>query len=243
MRKYLSFGGGVNSVALYLYLVEQGEEFEAVFVHHGTDWPETYDYVAGFQWWLKRQGLRPIKVLTPEVRTNDGKIFTNLYSYYNYKKFFPSRQSRACTDRWKVRTLEKYQKPPAWVYIGYASDEAHRAKIQSANGLEFRFPLIEAEIDRQGCMDIIKSHGLPVPMKSGCYFCPWQGRRQFMELRTHHPDLFCRAKTIEDQYNARRFAEGKKPIYIKDKPLSSLVGENQMQIFEQDEYPPCQCGL
>jgi len=49
MKNYLSFGGGVNSVALYLYLLDQKVEFEAVFVDHGTDWPETYDYVEMFK--------------------------------------------------------------------------------------------------------------------------------------------------------------------------------------------------
>lgn len=45
---YLSFGGGVNSTALYLHLLELGQEFEAVYVDHGTDYPETAEYVAYF---------------------------------------------------------------------------------------------------------------------------------------------------------------------------------------------------
>lgn len=35
MKNYLSFGGGVNSVALYLLMEDMGIEFEAVFVNHG----------------------------------------------------------------------------------------------------------------------------------------------------------------------------------------------------------------
>jgi hypothetical protein len=65
MKKYLSYGGGVNSTAMYLLMLDQGIEFESVFVHHGTDWPETYQYVAGFQWWLKANGHKPITVLIP----------------------------------------------------------------------------------------------------------------------------------------------------------------------------------
>jgi 3'-phosphoadenosine 5'-phosphosulfate sulfotransferase (PAPS reductase)/FAD synthetase len=45
MMSYLSFGGGVNSTALLIYLKERGEDFETIFVNHGGDWPETYEYV------------------------------------------------------------------------------------------------------------------------------------------------------------------------------------------------------
>jgi len=39
MKKYLSYGGGVDSTAMMLMLLDQGEEFEAIFVDHETDYP------------------------------------------------------------------------------------------------------------------------------------------------------------------------------------------------------------
>jgi len=43
-RHYLSFGGGVNSVAMLLMLLDTKEyEFEAVFVDTGCEYPETYE--------------------------------------------------------------------------------------------------------------------------------------------------------------------------------------------------------
>lgn len=52
MKNYLSFGGGVNSVAMYLIMLDDGmipgdstNGFEAVYVDHGGDWPETLEYV------------------------------------------------------------------------------------------------------------------------------------------------------------------------------------------------------
>lgn len=53
-KEYLSFGGGVNSVALYLLLEQKGVEFEAIFVNHETDYPETYEYVD----YLRDQGFK-----------------------------------------------------------------------------------------------------------------------------------------------------------------------------------------
>ena len=83
MKNYLSFGGGVNSVALYLYLLDQKIEFEAVFVDHGTDWPETYKYVDMFK------NKYPLTVLKPKGGT--------LYDYCVEKRMVPAIYSRWCT--------------------------------------------------------------------------------------------------------------------------------------------------
>lgn len=241
MRNYLSFGGGVNSVALYLYLIEQNVKFEAVFSHHGTDWPETYDYVAGFQWWLKHNGFRPITVLRPNI---EG--YSELISYYEHHKIIPSFMNRGCTDKFKIRTLHKYYKKPSFEMIGIDWSEKKRAKINSRDGYECRYPLIEAKIDREGCKRIIRRWGLPIPMKSGCYICPFQKRSQFVTLRFKHPCLFERAVQLEIRNNEKRKERGKAPIYIsagRKVSLSKYVGEQQSAIFEQDEYPPCECML
>ncbi|HEX9972317.1 MAG TPA: phosphoadenosine phosphosulfate reductase family protein [bacterium] len=67
MKKYLSFGGGVNSVAMMLMLLDQKDEFEAIFVDHGTDWPETYEYFEMLQGWMKDHRHSQITVLKPDV--------------------------------------------------------------------------------------------------------------------------------------------------------------------------------
>jgi len=236
---YLSFGGGVNSVALYLYLTDQGIDFEAVFTHHGTDWPETYDYLAGFQWWLKSQGMRPITILHTQY-------YGTLIEHCERRRIVPSFMSRWCTDKFKIRLIHKYYKKPATQYIGIDYGEIHRAKIAVHKGIEDRYPLIEAEIDRQGCIDIIKSHGLPVPMKSGCYICPFQGREQWAELRRKHPCLFQRAVELEKSNMRLRKERGKTPLYLSQSykaPLPEVVNERQRRLWVEDEYPPCQCGL
>lgn len=169
MRNYLSYGGGVNSSALLLLLHDEGVEFEAVYVDHGCDWPETREYVD-----MLSQRY-PITILKAQVYSRKvDAIFDNLYDYSMAVGRFPDRKIRWCTSRFKSRVLEKYQQSPAFVFIGIDAGESHRAKISSKNGFEYRWPLIEREIDRNGCIEIIKAHGLPVPIKSGCWFCPFQ---------------------------------------------------------------------
>jgi len=232
MKNYLSFGGGVNSVAMYLLLRDQDVEFEAVFVDHGTDWPETYEYVEMFK------EKYPLTVLKPDVQGSD-----NLYDHCWRYEMVPSFMNRWCTAKFKVRVMEKYYKTPCFVMIGFDYGEAHRARLGSTKGAENRFPLIEEEIDRQGCKDLIKSHGLPIPMKSGCYICPFQRVGQWKELRRKHPDLFCKAAQLEKRAIEYRISKGKKPLYLTKKPLFEVVNERQSKLWQGDENPPCHCML
>jgi len=249
LKNYLSFGGGVNSVAMYLHLKDQGVDFEAVFVDHGTDWPETYEYVDMFK------EKHPLTVLKPQhhIKTPIEAEFDNLYAFCWAKSFFPSRVVRWCTDHFKRSVLNKYQETPSFVNIGFDYSERHRAIIYTDKGREFRYPLIEAEIDRDGCKKIIKDHGLPVPIKSGCYICPFQRVGQLRELRRKHPDLFCKLEQLENRNNRERAINGyepkwpwvKAPYYSFKKPVREVAekGINQAKLWEEDEYPPCECML
>lgn len=241
MRNYLSFGGGVNSVAMYLYLMDQGVDFEAVFVDHGTDWPETYEYVYLFQ------AEYPLTIIRPDqnmVTPTESK-FDNLYEYAYVRKMFPHRTVRWCTVDFKVKVFDAYVNSPCFVFIGYDYGERHRAKISSKNGMEYRWPLIESEIDRDGCKQIIKDHGLPVPIKSGCYICPFQRVGQLRELRRKHPELFCKLEQLEDRNNEERKRLGKEPYYSFKRPVRVVAEKNidQAMLWEEDEYPPCECML
>lgn len=241
MRHYLSFGAGVNSVALYILMQDQGYDFEAVFSDVGAEWPETYHYLAMFQWWTKANGMRSVTILRPEVEGTQSLI-----KYCQKYTMVPSFMHRWCTEKFKVRPMQKYQQAPAFVHIGIASDESHRARISSANGFENRYLLVEHEIDREGCKRIIAAAGLPIPRKSGCYICPFQRTGQWKELRRNHPEKFCVAQKLERTANDKRKAAGKVPVYLspsRKQPITEAVSERQAQIFEQDEYPPCLCGM
>jgi len=158
----------------------------------------------------------------------------------------PFFRHRWCTASFKVEPVHNYIEKPATIYLGIDADEAKRAKIRVQDGVEDRWPLIEADIGRAGCKEIIEQHGLPVPPKSGCYICPFMKIGQWKRLRREEPCLFQRAVDLERANMDRRIERGLKPMYLsmtKKCTLQNLVDEKQIQLFEQDEYPPCQCGL
>ena len=243
MRNYLSFGAGVNSVALYLYLLDQEIEFEAVFSDTGCEWPETYTYLEKFR------GKYPVTIVTAkEYGFPAQRKFhsASMYDWYFKRQTIPGRRGRDCSLKWKINPKERYFKSPCFNFIAIDYGEKKRvARFKSVNGIEDRFPLIEAEINRDGCKQIIKDHGLDLPPKSACYFCFNTKPSEWRKLRVEHPELWCKALTLERVNNERRQTLGLKVLGLgpRYRLIENVVDENQTVLFEQDEYPPCHCGL
>jgi hypothetical protein len=85
---------------------------------------------------------------------------------------------------------------------------AERAGLSREQWLDQRYfvywyPLLEWGYDRERCKEIISQAGLPVPMKSACFFCPASKKREIAWLQEHHPDLLQRALTIERNAQAK----------------------------------------
>jgi len=217
VKEYLSFGGGVNSVALMLLLEDQGREFETVFVNHHGDHPKTYEYLQ----YLRELGYE-ITEINPQVSWK-GK-WDNIYDYFYNFKSIPFIAYRICTDKFKIRPFNKYIEKPALVYIGYDKGEYKRItrqKRRAPKKITYKYPLWEEGLTRQGCVDYILSHGIEVPPKSGCYFCPFQSKTEWKTLMVEDPKLF--QKALELERNADR--DG---LYLGDKRLSSIYQENKL---------------
>jgi len=220
VKSYLSFGAGVSSTALMLWLIDNEVDFEAVFCNHETDLPETYEYIE----YLREHGYE-----ITEVKPNyEG--FSSLYEYCKSKKFLPSIRWRWCTYRFKLQPIWRYTGKPCVMFIGISYDERHRAvkeyRQKQAKTIKIRYPLIEAGITRRDCIQIIKDHGLKVPMKSGCWICPFQSEKRLIWLYNNHRDLFDKIVELE-KVRGNRHTLKEKPItyYVpwKTKPLENFV--------------------
>ena len=207
-KQYLSFGAGVNSVALYLLLKKKGIKFEAVFVNHETDYPETYEYVD----YLRKEGFE-----ITEVKPNyEG--YSSLYEYCKFRKFLPSIYLRWCTYRFKLQPFWQYIATPCIVHVGISAEEKHRRTQHRKKGVTCRWLLVEEGINRRECKSIIRHSGLKVPRKSGCWLCPFQGKKQLRTLYRDHPRLFNNIVELEKTRGDRHS--------LKRQPITHYVAYN-----------------
>lgn len=66
-----------------------------------------------------------------------------------------------------------------------------------ANYFVYWYPLFDWGMDRAACERVIRDAGLPVPVKSACFYCPASKKKEIAWLREHHPELLERALAIE----------------------------------------------
>ena len=89
-------------------------------------------------------------------------------------------------------------------YVAIRSDEEYREGYQSRdNNLIVKLAFKEAGIDKQSVIDILNHSGLGLPdyyvwrSRSGCTFCFFQRKIEWVRLLERHPEAFEEAKRYE----------------------------------------------
>jgi len=211
--RVVSYGGGVNSTALLVGLLEHGERPDAIlFADTGNEFPETYAHIWVMGQWTKRELGVPITV----VKRRYWRHRTLEHECYNLRTL-PSKAFgfSGCSVKWKRQVMDSHVKR-FWALgkaavargekiercIGIDAGEAHRGKLGDVPYFVWRYPLIEWDWDRDACLAAIERAGLSRPRKSACFFCPATTKVEVRRLARERPGLFARAVAIEDQARA-----------------------------------------
>ncbi len=193
-RHILGLSGGKDSTALAIYMKDRVPEMEYVFCDTEKELDETYVYLEKLQQFLGK----PIKRLK-----FDGLGFDQLLKRKN--GYLPSPQVRWCTEILKIKPFEKYVGEDTVIsYVGIRADEPHRkGYISTKPNIVAKFPFIEDGIRHVDVKRILEHSGLGLPdyyewrSRSGCYFCFYQQRREWVGLLERHPELFKKAMEYE----------------------------------------------
>ncbi len=199
-RHVLGLSGGRDSAALAVYMRQNHPELdiEYFFTDTGKELPEVYEYLVKLEGFLGK----------PILRLNPDRDFDFWLKQYN--DFLPSPQTRWCTRQLKLRPFELWVKPMlddgirVYSYVAIRADEQYREGYASRREeLVVRLPLKEAGIDKAGVLEILEGTGLGLPgyyewrTRSGCTFCFFQQKIEWVRLRERHPNYFQQAKDYE----------------------------------------------
>ena len=196
----LGLSGGRDSAALAVHMRQNYPDLdiEYFFTDTGKELPEVYEFLGKLEGFLGK----------PILRLNPDRDFDFWLRRYN--DFLPSPQSRWCTRQLKLRPFERWIKPAlesgthVYSYVAIRADEEYREGYSSRHAnLTVRLPFKESGIDKAGVLELLDGAGVGLPTyyewrtRSGCTFCFFQQKIEWVRLRERHPEAFEEAKAYE----------------------------------------------
>ncbi len=218
-RQICPLSGGKDSTALAIYLKDKVPDLEYVFTDTGAELPETYEYLDKLEAFLGKE----------IIRLNSDKTFD--YLLKKYGNYLPSARARWCTAEMKIRSYERYIGDDLIEsYVGIRADEDREGYISNKDTIKPRYPFKEDGIDLAGVNRILEEAGIGMPKyyewrsRSGCYFCFFQRRIEWIGLKERHPELFEKAKA----YEKAGYAGDDVPFtWIKGMSLEDIEGKEE----------------
>jgi len=195
VRHILSLSGGKDSAALAIYLRDRVPQIEYIFHDTDKELPETYNYIHRLEAILAK----------PIVRTTPKDSFDHWLSVY--KGMLPSSHRRWCTKMLKLKPFEAYVGDgPVINYVGLRADENRTGYISTKPNIIAVYPFQDDGLVRADIMRILEESGLGLPpymdwgrSRSGCYFCFYQQKIEWVRLYEKYPDYFALAMEYEEK--------------------------------------------
>jgi hypothetical protein len=199
-RHVLGISGGRDSAALAVYMRQHAPELDIdyFFTDTGKELPEVYEFLGRLEGFLGK----------PILRLNPDRDFDFWLREYN--NFLPSPQTRWCTRQLKIKPFQEWVRPAVEAgeivnsYVAIRGDEDYREGfISPKENLRVHLPFRTAGIDKAGVIEILEAAGVGLPeyyrwrSRSGCTFCFYQQKIEWVRLLEEHPDAFEEAKSYE----------------------------------------------
>ena len=175
---------------------------ECFFTDTGKELPEVYDYLDKLEKFLDQ----PIERLSPFAHTEDANVAPfDHFLWAEHGGLLPSKRQRWCTIKMKIKPMGRFVgSGPAINYVGIRADEQARSKLSSLRNVTPVYPFVADGLVRRDIINILEET-TAIPeyytwrSRSGCFFCFFQRKNEWLGLRERHPDLFEQAMRYEEE--------------------------------------------
>ena len=246
----VSLSGGKDSAALAIYLRDRIPDLDYVFSDTDKELDETYAYLLRIEAYLGKKIIR--------LRADRG--FDHWLEVYG--GYLPSPRMRWCTKMLKIRPFEQFVETLGDVdvrmYIGIRADEDRGGYRPTKANISPVYPFVEAGFSLEDVHRILEESRVGVPpyyswrTRSGCYFCFYQRKHEWIGLKENHPDLYDKAMSYEklDGATGKRYtwsereslaelAEASRVAEIKERRANAVVSapatKKLLHILDQDD--------
>ena len=226
MRHVLSLSGGKDSAALAIYMQGKVPDMEYVFWDTRKELPDTYEYLERIEDYL---GVRVIR-----FRAELG--FDHWYEVYG--GMIPSNHRRWCTKMLKLKPFEEFVgDDPVTNYVGLRADESRSGYISHKPNITPVYPFQEDGLNLADIKEILQTSGVGMPpytdwgrTRSGCFFCFYQQKIEWVHLKEHYPELYEEAKSYERPYEG----SGNTFTWSERESLAEMERPERMQAIKEE---------
>lgn len=231
-RILLWFSCGATSAVAAKIILEENPALpvEICYCDTSSEHPDNKRFLKDCEDWFGQS----IKILKNEK-------YADIWDLFIKKRFIIGPRAAPCTHELKKKVRIDYQRPTDIQVFGFDASEEKRAKRFEENHPEVypRFPLIERQLKKLDCLDIIKAAGIEIPAmyrlgfrNNNCIGCVKGQQKYWAKVRHHFPEVFERMVGIEQEIGAainKTYAgDGKrKKLYLKDLPMDTPHEEGE----------------
>lgn len=234
VRHILGLSGGKDSAALAVLMHKRVPDMEYFFCDTHKELQETYEYLDRIK---ARLGIK-VKFLSAE------RGFDHWLNVYG--GLLPSPKMRWCTKQLKIIPLEQFiGDDEAISYVGIRADENRDGYISTKPTIKAVFPFKEEGLVKADVIRLLEDSGIGLPSyykwrsRSGCFFCFFQRKFEWVKLAEEHPDLFAQAVAYEQSHSDGRtysWTQGETLLQLIARK-SEIVAEHERAVARQKAKP------
>jgi len=164
-----------------------------------------------------------------------------------YGGVLPSPQMRWCTKQMKIKPLEAFiGEDEAVSYIGIRADENRDGYISTKPNIKPTYPFKERGLVKADIIRLLEESGIGLPnyykwrSRSGCYFCFFQRKYEWVMLHENHPDLFQKAVEYEENHKDGRtytWTQGETLLELLERKEQIVAEHKRAMEREQKQLP------
>lgn len=224
-RHVLGLSGGKDSAALAVLMHRRLPNIEYFFCDTGKELTETYDFLDRIK---ARLGIS-ITYLSAE------RGFDHWLEVYG--GMLPSPKARWCTKQLKIVPLEGFiGNDDAISYIGIRADEHREGYVSTKPNIRAVFPFKDEGLVKADILRLLEESGIGMPKyyawrsRSGCFFCFFQRKVEWVRLADEHPDLFAQAVKYEEEHR-----DGRRYTWTSSESLTELLARREEIVADHDK--------
>ena len=223
--KILSLGWGVQSWTLAAMAALGEIPMPDYAVHADTTHEMAGTYAHAEKWtpWLEEHGFPVVTVKAAEksLATVEWEKYPEGLGIPAYsielKTGSEGQIRRECTADWKIMPLRRFARSiidktsPECVemWMGISLDEWQRMRTADVKYIKNVYPLVDRRRSRAYCVAWLEEHGLDIPPKSACTFCPYHNKDYWKRMKQAGGADWDEAVTVDEVIRDKGKGNGK----------------------------------